>query len=66
MGLGPANVQTGDMVCILFGCPRPLLLRKFENSYLLVGDAYVYGMMRGEMIAEYEAGKLAEEQFVIK
>jgi hypothetical protein len=66
MGLGPPNVQSGDMVCVLFGCPRPLLLREFENFHLLVGDAYVYGMMDGEMIAELEAGKLAEEKFLIK
>lgn len=66
MGLGPESIQNGDLICIVFGCPIPLLLRKTGDFYLLVGEIYVYGMMRGEMIVELEAGKLTEHEFVIK
>ncbi len=66
MGLGPGLIQNGDKVYVLFGCQHPLLLRKDGNNYLLVGDAYIYGMMRGEMIAKLEAGKFTEQEFMIK
>jgi hypothetical protein len=66
MGLGPAMIKNGDKVCILFGCQHPLLLRKIGEVSRLVGEIYVYGMMRGEMIEKFEAGIFTEEKFVIR
>jgi hypothetical protein len=66
MGFGAAKLHEGDQVCILFGCPHPLLLRETGDTYHLVGEAYIYGMMRGEMMAEFEAGKFVEETFVLQ
>lgn len=66
MGLSLALIQTGDKVCIIFGCPNPLLLRKTGDRYVLVGEIYVYGMMGGEIIEELEAGKFVEEEFTIE
>jgi len=54
-------IQNSDKFCILFRCTHPLLLRKTGDVYLLVGEIYVYGMMRGEMIEGLEAGKFVEE-----
>lgn len=51
LGLGPQNIQTGDLVCILFGSEVPLILRRsMTGTYTLIGDAYVYGIMHGEYI----------------
>jgi hypothetical protein len=51
-GLAPAQAKQGDIVCILFGCSVPVLLRRkgqFPNCYHeLIGECYVYGMMDGE------------------
>ena len=49
-GLGSAGAKVGDQVCILLGCDRPLLARKAVKNYLLVGQYYVFGMMKGEII----------------
>jgi hypothetical protein len=46
MGLGPANTQMGDKVCILCGGQVPFLLREGEIYWKLVGDAYVDGVMK--------------------
>jgi prepilin-type processing-associated H-X9-DG protein len=68
MGIGPELMESGDRVCIVFGCPYPVLLRKVENAscYRLVGDAYIYGMMQGEMMSKFHAGDFVEEQLVLQ
>jgi hypothetical protein len=45
MGLGPANTQKGDTVCILCGGQVPFVLRKEEMHWQLIGDAYLDGVM---------------------
>lgn len=53
-GVGPGNVQPGDIVCILFGCSVPIILREDEESigsmksYRLIGEGYVHRKMEGE------------------
>jgi hypothetical protein len=69
LGLGPQNVEDKSLVCIIFGCPYPLLLRgqKPKAHNLLVGEAYVFGMMQGEIVIELEAGmtrNLKAETFI--
>jgi hypothetical protein len=50
--LGVARyVQTGDMVCILFGCSVPILLRA-DDALTVAGEAYVQGIMDGEAVPE--------------
>jgi len=65
MGLGPNAMQTGDVVCILFGCKVPYVLRPVDGHYLLVGDAYIYGIMDGEAMQHLTSGDLKERTFVI-
>lgn len=51
VGLGPEAAQAGDVVCILFGGRIPYLLRRsIDNSYLLVGECYISGLMHGEAL----------------
>lgn len=50
IGSGPAGMRVGDIVCILYNCPCPMVIRKERDHYLLVGPCFVYGMMHGEMI----------------
>lgn len=45
LGIGPCDVQQGDMVCIVRGCRVPLILRLHDEYYRLVGPAYVSGKM---------------------
>jgi hypothetical protein len=48
-GLSPIEVIRSDIVCVLLGCPHPVLLRKqFPGKHLFVTCAYVHGLMDGE------------------
>lgn len=55
MGLGAHACQPGDLAVALYGLDRCLILRKRDDGcgqpgYTVVGDAYVHGAMRGELI----------------
>jgi hypothetical protein len=55
-GLAPPKTNHGDIICILFGCSVPVVLRKYmpndtsDHRYTFVGECYVHGMMDGEAI----------------
>ncbi|KAK1753786.1 heterokaryon incompatibility protein-domain-containing protein [Echria macrotheca] len=45
IGLGPDGTQPGDIVCVVLGCDRPLVLRRrSDGSFLFLGKAFVYGL----------------------
>ncbi|KAK0708718.1 hypothetical protein B0H67DRAFT_441721, partial [Lasiosphaeris hirsuta] len=48
-GIGPKILQEGDMVFIL-PLPVPFVLRSQGNHYILAGECYVDGVMKGEMM----------------
>lgn len=57
LGLGPPKAQVGDVVAVLHGAPTPHLLRPSKamavpvgtmQTWRLVGDCYVHGIMNGE------------------
>jgi hypothetical protein len=48
--LGPMVMESGDIVCVLFGGKIPFCLRPWGNHYLLVGECYVHGFMNGEVV----------------
>ncbi|KAE9366265.1 HET-domain-containing protein [Stipitochalara longipes BDJ] len=55
-GLGPQGLKEGDNVCVLFGSKAPLLLRKIEDHFILVGECFVLGMMNGEVAEKVKNG----------
>ena len=75
VGLGPNGATAGDRVCIFRGGAAPFVLRKegrlagdaefaeSESVYNLVGDAYVHGVMYGEL---YPAVRSSDEVFVLR
>jgi hypothetical protein len=64
-GLAPYDAQEGDIVCVLLGCGCPVTLRPEGDHYLVVGETYLYGFMRGEAIKKMNEGDLKEEEFVL-
>lgn len=48
MGLAPVGTQVGDEVVVLLGCPVPLVLRRQNEKFQVIGDTYVYGLMEGQ------------------
>jgi hypothetical protein len=53
IGLGPSNLEPGDIVCIFENSPVPFILRYRAPNMptLLVGEAYIDGLMYGEALA---------------
>jgi hypothetical protein len=55
-GVGPAELEEGDEIYILAGGKVPLVLRPLPesqpNTFELVGDCYVHGVMDGEAVTE--------------
>ena len=57
LGLGPRSTAPDDVVCVLFGCSVPVILRKVEDiydKYSLVGECFVYDRMDGEALASLD------------
>ncbi|KAI4204698.1 MAG: hypothetical protein LQ350_001013 [Teloschistes chrysophthalmus] len=51
LGLGPSTAQLGDHVCIFATAGTPHILRPVKtgsDSYRLIDEAYVHGLMKGE------------------
>ncbi|KAF8853762.1 HET-domain-containing protein [Acephala macrosclerotiorum] len=49
LGTGPSNIENGDAIFVLKGGSMPFVLRKKdEESWELVGDCFVWGLMDGE------------------
>lgn len=53
LGIGQRSLQNGDEIWLLGGARVPFILRKrTEGGYTLIGETYVHGMMRGEMMTD--------------
>lgn len=63
VGLGGNACKNGDLICIIFGCSTPIVLRGKENSFELVGEAYVHGIMHGEALEEIASQKYVLQDF---
>ncbi|EGP89585.1 uncharacterized protein MYCGRDRAFT_69322 [Zymoseptoria tritici IPO323] len=62
-GLAPAGSRKGDLVCVLFGCSVPCVLRLCQEDdgryyFEFIGEACVYGLMDGEAIASLTGAEL--------
>lgn len=57
VGAGPLETQTGDKVIVLKGCHVPLIIRAGQDHWVVIGEAYVSGMMFGEIISGIESGR---------
>lgn len=52
-GWGVDSIEAGDKVCILNGASAPFVLRPVEDdSHILIGDAYIHGLMYGEGVKD--------------
>jgi Heterokaryon incompatibility protein (HET) len=62
IGVGPWGVKEDDLAVVLFGADVPFILRSHSSTaqYGLVGDAFVHGVMNGEIIAESTPNQSAE------
>jgi hypothetical protein len=67
-GLAPVKARKGDSCCVLFGAKTPFIVRPVADSpdiYQLIGEAYVHGMMKGEVLEMCAQGKFQEENIIL-
>jgi hypothetical protein len=64
VGLAHFQSQVGDIVCLLAGCTVPMVLRKGEQGYKFVGEAYVHGIMDGQAWEARRGDKMNAFQIV--
>jgi hypothetical protein len=44
IGLAPRGTFVGDTVCVLKGCPQPVVLRQVDGHHVHVGTCYILGL----------------------
>jgi hypothetical protein len=55
--------QPGDLICVILGCPIPMMLRPVEEHFELVGPVYVPGIMHGEAMTALQEKKVELQAF---
>lgn len=64
LGMAPRAARKGDVVCILIGCSVPVVLRRLnsEEAFVVVGECFLPGFMKGEALA---VGKEVKELVLV-
>jgi hypothetical protein len=65
IGLGPRIMKDGDLCVVLLGAVYPMVLRRSEDFFELIGPALLYGFMNGEAEKLCRDGTLVERMFEI-
>ena len=52
-------------MAVLCGSEVPLLLRRYGERYLLVGECFVMGLMDGDIMDDLGSGKASLQTFAI-
>ncbi|KAK5745809.1 hypothetical protein LTR17_001311 [Elasticomyces elasticus] len=66
IGIGPKVMRDDDLVAILHGSSVPVVLRREKacpGAYLVIGSAYVNGIMHGEALEKHRAVGTADVMF---
>ena len=67
LGLGPTKAQKGDLVCVLYGCSVPVILRKEGQGHRFIGESYVHGLMdRAAVDQQSLRDTLEEREFILR
>jgi hypothetical protein len=66
----PKLTEIGDVICIIYGCSVPVVLRKTEHKtsddqdlWILIGECYMYGMMFGDALIERQEAFQSDKDF---
>jgi hypothetical protein len=66
LGVGPGDLQIGDEVVVPFGSSRPWVLRSHGDHHVLVGEAFVPGIMTGQLEELWRRGDLEYTDYVLR
>lgn len=59
--LVPDMVRDHDLICVLSGCAMPMVLRRCQEYYTVIGSCYADGVMHGEAMREHLTHSSLEE-----
>ena len=68
LGLGPGTMESGDLVCILYGCYTPVVLRRVfadKRQFRFVGVCYICGYMDGEAVEDQHKAGESDREIVL-
>jgi hypothetical protein len=65
LGLGPQAVREGDELCILADSRMPMMLRKAEKYYNVIGPCYAHGIMQGEAVSRAGDGQAHMQMMIL-
>jgi len=65
MGLGTESLCSSDIIVVLLGCDVPVILRKVEDHYVLIGECFVLGLMDGEAMEMLDQREVNLQTFEI-
>jgi len=65
LGWGPPGMQTGDLVCVIFDCDTPVVLRTVDAQYIHVGECFAVGLMDGTAVSEVSGRSDQVQHFTI-
>ncbi len=65
LGSGPEELEVGNLVCVLFGCSVPVILRRVDDHYIFIGECYVHEIMQGQLVEALNRGDVSEQVFDI-
>ena len=67
MGIGPDATAVGDEIAVFFGARSPFVITALgDGGHALVGDAFVLGMMHGEVRAMEERNELQAKTVILR
>ncbi|PSN60391.1 HET-domain-containing protein [Corynespora cassiicola Philippines] len=66
VGMARQDVLLTDIICILYGCSMPVLLRRINNGYQLVGECYVHGLMEGGALDLLQGNNVSDAEFTLR
>jgi hypothetical protein len=66
LGVGPEDLRIGDEVVVPFGSSRPWVLRSHGDHHVLVGEAFVPGIMTGQLEELWRKGDLKPTDYVLR
>ncbi|ETS83914.1 hypothetical protein PFICI_05790 [Pestalotiopsis fici W106-1] len=62
VGVGPEFIKEGDSIVLLFGGQVPYIVRESEGKHRLIGECYIDGVMRGEVITGRNDGEWGQSK----
>ncbi|PQE32216.1 heterokaryon incompatibility protein [Rutstroemia sp. NJR-2017a WRK4] len=66
IGMASPEVREDDVVCVLYGCPSLVILRKTDDYFVHIGACYVPGLMNGEAAMVVPVKEARIERFELR